>query len=224
MPTSKIYTQVEQEYDKTSKSFQESYNTISEFEPFVKGFISEVKQNFSEESELRLLNIGGTADECEHFINQGFQVDNIDISKKMLDFIKLKNLEVNLIHKNFTEFITHQKYHAVWASRSLIHIPVVDFYNVLCKVNNMLHENGTFASVFFTTEQNDTGIDEKYVSYKDDEGDEYSYYRVDYNVEKLSNLFDSAGFVINNTSITQDQDNENVVYIQAQPEDLENEN
>ena len=152
MSVEEIYSQVEKEYDATTIDLHNSYNTVSEFSTEIQSFVDSIKKNYDPEDKLTILNIGGTATECNYFISQGFEVSNIDISKKMLDYIKLQNLEVNLIHSNVASFVTQKKYSGIWASRSLIHIPVVDLYNVLCKVNLMLDEKGVFGSIFFTTE------------------------------------------------------------------------
>ena len=199
------YQIVEEDYNNVDSNFHNSYNTIEEYASQVTNFLAELKNG------QKLLNIGGTEAECSYFANAGLRVSNIDISKVMLDHIAQSDSRIKLIHANIKNY-DRSSYNAVWACRSLIHIPPEDLLLVLKNIYNLLSPNGVFGCIMFTTE--DLKPKEELIPEPHAKRKGIKYYRVLYSIDTLVEIFISAGFSITKQHDCADKDGESSVYFE----------
>src|SRR5687767_11161084 len=140
------YSIVENDYDNVEQSFHNTYDTTKEFEDEIRSFASKLPKG------ARILNIGGTAIECEYFLKLGFTIENLDISQVMLDYIAEHSADTRVIKGNIKDFKSDEPYDAIWACRSLIHIPPKDLQVTLKNIFKLLKNSGFLGAVFFTSE------------------------------------------------------------------------
>lgn len=198
------YTLVEKDYDSVNPHFHNSYDTVKEYATQVASFV----KHFS--SGKRLLNIGGTIAECSYFADFGFSVTNLDISRAMLEHIKRTDSRIGVMKGNIRDY-TDQPFDAIWACRSLIHIPPRDFEVTLQNIYKLTAAGGVVGCIFFTCE-NDF-LEEHLVEQHAEEGG-IVYYRVLYNPSYLADAFRSAGFMIAKQEECADKDGEKSVYFE----------
>jgi SAM-dependent methyltransferase len=179
------YRVVEEDYDNLDVSFHDAYDTTTEFKKEIEGYCSRLPQ------KAQVLNIGGTAVECEYFISKGFDVTNIDLSQKMVDHIAELSKQTQSIKANIKTFNSDSLYDGVWACRSLIHIPPSDLVTVLRNVHKLLTNDGFFGAVFFSTELDH--VVEEEIPEKHSVKNGTNYYRALYPKEILLDQYRKAG-------------------------------
>lgn len=202
--TTDKYSLVEQDYDAVDTFFHNSYNTIKEYKEQVESFLVRSSGN------RLLLNIGGTLAECSHFADRSWNVTNIDLSQAMLDYIKVRDDRIDLEKTSIVGY-EHMPFDAIWACRSLVHIPPEDINESLRNIKRLLNPGGTLGAIFFTTidDYKEEFLDEPHT---DKQG--IVYYRVLYSTDYLRAAFEKQGFNVLKEDLCSDQDNEQSVYFE----------
>jgi cyclopropane fatty-acyl-phospholipid synthase-like methyltransferase len=205
MQNSSKYMLVENDYDNIDITFHNSYNSTAEFASQLTSFTSQLPKNAT------VLNVGGTLPECQYFINRGCSVTNIDISKAMLDYIAKHDPNITLVRQNIRDY-HHKPFNAVWACRSLIHIPPDEIASVLSNIKSLLISGGLAGLIFFTSK--DAGPEEQYQDEIHTNRSDIVYYRVLYSTATILSLVRSAGFEVRKLEECLDADREQLVYIE----------
>lgn len=198
------YQLVEDDYNAVDLSFHNSYNTIDEYHDQVTSFLQATNQAAS------LLNIGGTVVECSYFADQHLDVTNIDLSQAMLDHISQLDDRINIEKGNIIDY-EHAPFDAIWACRSLIHIPPEDFAQALKNIKHLLAKDGVFGCIFFTSSED---FKEEYLDEPNTDEEGITYYRVLYNPDYLATQFTQSGFHILKQELCTDRDGEKSVYFE----------
>ncbi len=200
------YLLVEEDYDNVNTQFHNQYDTTKEFKLQIDSFLRHLPTQGS------ILNIGGTLAECMYFLENGFSVTNIDISKTMLDHITRHDQRVKVIKANIRDF-SGQKFDGIWACRSLIHIPPTDLGKVLANISNLIDPNGLAGMTLFTTAEGN--FTEQQVPEPNSNKEGITYYRTLYSKEYLATAIKGAGLKIIKSEDCFDMDSEEAVYIEA---------
>lgn len=200
------YNIIQEDYDHVDQSFHNSYDSVTEFAAILPSFVGELKPG------SKLLNVGGTLAECRYFLQQGYQVTNIDISQVMLDHITQHEPGVEVLQHNISQQLG-QTFDAIWACRSLIHIPPADIDLALRNLRSSLQLGGVLGVILFTTDQ--AKITEEKLPEQHTNKPGTVYYRVLYPTSIIKAKIQQAGFTITKTEPCQDKDGDKAVYIQA---------
>ncbi|WP_298754865.1 class I SAM-dependent methyltransferase [uncultured Psychroserpens sp.] len=157
-----------------NKTAEEYYNTVSSFEilPELETFISIVKPNG------RVLDLGcGPGHHSRIFLENGFQVDGIDLSTGMIAIAKKEvsggNFQVmDILDLKFKK----DAFDGIWASASLLHIPKRNLKKVIRELKKLLVEKGILYISLKKGEGSEVikdkrygGVDKYYVYYETDE-------------------------------------------------------
>ncbi len=104
-----------------------------------------------------ILDFGcGSGRDSKYFIENGYKVDSIDGSIELCHLAsKYINQEVKCM--KFEELNEIEKYDAIWACASLLHVPKNELKNILIKLKNALKVNG----IMYISLKNGTGEEEK---------------------------------------------------------------
>jgi 2-polyprenyl-3-methyl-5-hydroxy-6-metoxy-1,4-benzoquinol methylase len=97
----------------------------------------------------RILDFGcGPGYEAGRLQSMGANVTGIDISEASIRIAKDRSPGCTFIRMNFYEIDPSiGKFHAVWASGSLIHVPREKMRHVLLSIRGVLQENGILAAI-----------------------------------------------------------------------------
>ncbi len=203
-----IYQTVEEDYDNVDLTFHNKYDSTEEFKQEVELFKSKLK------SKARILNVGGTAAECNYFLSNGHPVDDIDVSQAMLDYIKSNSKETTTIKGNVKNYKTDKPYKGIWACRSLIHIPPKDLTKTLENIHALLSNDGFFGAIFFSSEL--SRIEEEKIPEPHTEKENINYYRALYPKDVLLELYRKAGFAPMYVNECEDKDGDKCIFVLAQ--------
>lgn len=124
-------------YDKHAKKFSEKFKGLMNFKrrkEFQK-FIELIPEN-------KILDLGcGGGDNAVYFSKQGLDVTCIDLSEKMIELCKRKNLNAQVMDIENLEF-KNNSFDGIWAITSLLHIPKLKLPCVISKLHNILKDKG----------------------------------------------------------------------------------
>ncbi len=204
------YDLVAKDYDNVDSTFHNSYDTTTEFKEQIAMFASKVPAG----SEL--LNIGGTVVECDYFSNNGFKVQDIDLSQQMVEYVSKQAKNTKAIKANIKDFSIESGFVSVWACRSLIHIPPKDLKATLKNIHKHLANNGFFGAVFFLSELNHPEEQEVPEEHTSKEG--IVYYRVLYPKAILLDIYREVGLTPLYVEEVADKDGDKCIFILAQQE------
>lgn len=145
----------------------------------------------------RILDFGcGSGRDSKYFIDKGYKVDSIDGSIELCrlasEYIKQ---EVKCM--KFNELNDVEKYDAIWACATLLHVPKKDFKNILIKLRDALKTNG----VIYISLKNGTGEEEKNGRYFN-----YLTYEEFMSIIKSINLLVEIDFFETISNINKDED------------------
>lgn len=124
---------------------KESYNKIAQKWTTLrsKSFVSELVKDFASKTRQhgKILEIGcGSGFLTKYLCEEGFQVDGIDISQKMIEIAKAQNIySANFTVCDFFEYRTNKKYDGVIAWDSFFRFPKErqkDIYSIAGKLLN----------------------------------------------------------------------------------------
>ena len=95
-----------------------------------------------------ILDLGcGSGRDSKYFLDMGYTVEAMDGSLEMCKYAsELTGILVE--NKLFHELDVVDKYDAIWASASLLHVPYEELLDVFTKIYDALHEEGIFYSSF----------------------------------------------------------------------------
>lgn len=206
--TKNIYSLVEDDYDNVDLSFHTSYDATREFKPQIEFYAGKLWH------KAKLLNIGGTTDECNYFLSKAGEVDDVDLSQAMLDHITANSPKTTTHQGNIKTFKHPTRYDAIWACRSLIHIPPKDLPAVLKNIHTLLNNDGFFGAIFFSTELNHFIEEEKPEEHTQKPGT--TYYRILYPKEILLDIYRRSGLTPMYVQECVDQDGDKCIFILAQ--------
>lgn len=174
--------------------------TIQYYEKNAEQFInSTLNVNFTKTQDLFLsklsnnafiLDFGcGSGRDTKYFLEHGFSVDAIDGSQEMCKYAS-KITGIPIKHMKFNELKAIDKYDAIWACSSILHLPYHELITVLKKMLKALKNNGYIYTSF------------KYGFF---EGFRNDRYFTDFNEEKLAKLQQELPlFIVNEIWISTD--------------------
>lgn len=120
------------------------------FSSTIEADISELRIRFTAHLEYGdyILDLGcGSGRDTKAFLDQGFRVDAIDgseeLCKKASEYTGIK-----VKHQYFQELNEVNKYDAVWACASLLHVEYNELLDVFAKIHTALKTNGVFYMSF----------------------------------------------------------------------------
>jgi len=174
-------------YNKTAKDYYDvvsKFETLSEFNVFV----NKVKP------EGKILDLGcGPGHHSKLLLENGFDVDGIDLSPEMISIAKEEELEGNFQVMDILDLkFEKNTFNGIWASASLIHISKTNLKPVLKQLKKILVKEGVL-----------------YISLKKGEGSEllkdkrYSgveKYYVYYQLEDFVKILKDIGFKVTETT------------------------
>lgn len=170
-------------YNTNAKTFAE--NTINvDFSSVQNKFLNQLT------SGSFILDFGcGSGRDTKYFLEHNYSVEAIDGSKELCNLaaeytgIKVKNMLFQDLHKI-------EKYDAIWACSSILHLPYVELVDVMKKMSTALKDNGLIYTSF------------KYGTF---EGIRNGRYFTDMTEEKIQNLLlDVDRLVLEETWLTSD--------------------
>lgn len=83
----------------------------------------------------------GSGRDTKAFLDMGFQVEAIDASEEMAKHAT-SYTGINAQHKTFQDIGDENKYDAIWACASLLHVPQSELPSVISKLSEALKPNG----------------------------------------------------------------------------------
>ncbi len=158
-------------YNSNTKAFTEGTVNV-DFSHIQNKFLSKLNTGAS------ILDFGcGSGRDTKYFLENGFVVDAIDGS---VEFCKIASVYTGIEVKNmlFQELQEKEKYDAVWACSSILHLSYAELVAVMKKIVLALKENGLFYTSF------------KYGTY---EGMRNGRYFIDLTEERLQVLLEEVG-------------------------------
>ncbi len=138
-------------------------------------FLSRLEANDS------ILDFGcGSGRDTKYFLDKGYRVEAIDGSKELCKLAsEYTGIEVK--HMYFHELREIEKYEAIWACSSILHLPYKELMDVMKKMLVALKNNGLIYTSF------------KYGTF---EGERNGRYFTDMTEESLQKLLDAVGGII----------------------------
>lgn len=89
-----------------------------------------------------MLDMGcGCGMDSQFFMNQGFKVKGIDLSDRLINICKKKNIDAEKMDFFNLELLS-EKFDCVYAQNSLLHVPKKDFECILSKIHHQVKKNG----------------------------------------------------------------------------------
>lgn len=121
------------------KCFQLYTSKAVNMEPYYQQFLAGLT------SGSRILDLGcGVGRDADHFIKSGYDVTAVDHSEEM-GALALAHFNVNVEITDMVEFLERgEKFDAVWACASLVHLNPEELFKVLTLIFDNLHEGGRF--------------------------------------------------------------------------------
>lgn len=128
-------------YDINAKTFMESTVSV-DFSNIQNKFMSKLH-----ESDI-ILDFGcGSGRDTKHFLDLGYTVEAIDGSEELCKLASTyTGIEVK--HMLFQELKEYEKYDAIWACSSILHLPYADLVEVMKKMASSLKDHGLIYTSF----------------------------------------------------------------------------
>lgn len=123
--------------------------------------------------ESLILDFGcGSGRDTRYFLSKGYQVEATDGSKELC---KIASKETGILVRNeyFQDLFDKNKYDAIWACASILHLPYAELISVFDKIYNALKVKGILYTSF---------------KYGDYEGMRNGRYFTDFTKERFDNL------------------------------------
>lgn len=179
-PKSKITIE---SYNKTAEEY---YKIVTSFEilPELEKFINLIPKKGN------ILDLGcGPGHHSRVFVDNGFNVEGIDLSTEMISIAKKKvsraNFQVmDILDLNFEK----ESFDGIWASASLLHIPKKSLKSVLIQLQSILENDGV---LYISLKK---GVGSEII--KDNRYGGVDKYYVYYLLEEIEKIFASIGFTI----------------------------
>lgn len=125
----------------------------------------------------KILDLGcGTGRDSKNFIIKGYDVTSVDASPSLAALAK-KELDVNVICKNFVDLNFDCQFHGVWACASLLHCSRAQLPEIIERVVKSLVPGGVFYASF---------------KYGDFEGERDGRFFLDLNEDSVVEVFSKA--------------------------------
>jgi len=160
-----------QYYNSNAKAFTEGTVNV-DFSHIQKKFLAKLNTGAS------ILDFGcGSGRDTKYFLEKGYEVDAIDGSVELCK-IASEYTGIEVKHMLFQEFHEKEKYDAVWACSSILHLSYEELVVVMKKIVLALKMNGLFYTSF------------KYGTY---EGMRNGRYFIDLTEERLQILLEEVG-------------------------------
>jgi len=94
------------------------------------------------DSNSAVLDLGcGSGRDSKYFLDNGYQVTSVDYSEEMVKKSSILTGQKTL-HMDMTKMVFEDKFHAIWACASILHIPKPLIPKVLTNCYNSLREDG----------------------------------------------------------------------------------
>lgn len=163
---------------------------------FIEGTVSvdfsDIQNRFMDKlnKESYILDFGcGSGRDTKVFLENGYHVEAIDGSEELCKFAS-EHTGIKVKHMYFQELSEINKYDAVWACSSILHLPYDELVNVMKKIKISLKDNGLFYTSF---------------KYSDFEGMRNGRYFIDMTEDRINKLLKEVeGFKIDEMWITSD--------------------
>lgn len=137
---------------------QRKNETLNYYESHAQGFsqgtqslqFTEIQDLFLEKLSPNsfILDFGcGSGRDARYFLNRGYRVEAVDGSKEMCS-IAQKLLGQPVKNVCFEEIEEHEKYDAIWACASILHVPKVELGGLFGKLNEALVSDGILYASF----------------------------------------------------------------------------
>lgn len=99
-----------------------------------------------------ILDFGcGSGRDTKYFLEKGYSVDAIDGSEELCRRAS-EYTGINVKHMFFQDLNEHEKYDAIWACSSILHVPHTELPDVLTKMSKALKDNGLIYTSFKQSE------------------------------------------------------------------------
>ena len=129
----------------------------------------------------RILDAGcGSGRDSKAFIQQGFSVVAFDASSELCKLAS-ELLAQEVWQMKFQEISFEEEFDGVWACASLLHVPLEEIDDVMCRIYKSLQEGGIFYASF---------------KYGDGQTERAGRLFTDYNEDTARKLFEKAGFKV----------------------------
>lgn len=128
-------------YNSNAKEFASGTVSVN-FESIQKKFIDRLPE------KSLILDFGcGSGRDTKYFISQGYQVDAVDGS---IELCRLASEYTGIAVKNilFHELVQVERYDGIWACSSILHLPLNELAEVMCKMVTALKNNGIIYTSF----------------------------------------------------------------------------
>ena len=130
-----------QYYKENSQEFFD-YTVMADVSPLQERFLKYLPAG------ARILDLGcGSGRDTKVFLDRGYQVDAVDGSKELCDLAsRYTGIEVRC--RDFTTIDCKDRYDAIWACASLLHIPLLQLPPLFEKLRDALRPEGIFYMSF----------------------------------------------------------------------------
>ena len=132
------------------------------------GYKNDLKNDFrhnnNPEEKFKILDFGcGSGIDTKYFLENGFDVDAIDGSKKLCE-VAAKYTGIKVRHMVFADLNEVDRYDGIWACASILHVPKSVLPDIFEKMIRALKANGVIYTSFkYGNYEGD--INERYYSY-----------------------------------------------------------
>lgn len=141
-------------YNKIALKYDKEYGNDLSDTPFIDAFLKNVNGN-------NILDIGcGTGTLSSYIANQGYIVDAVDFSDKMLKIARDRIKNVNFMLADMRNIKTDKKYNGIMLAYSLFHISKEEVKAVLPKYFDLLEEDGVML-IILQEGQGEGDVEEK---------------------------------------------------------------
>ncbi len=128
-------------YERNAKEFVNSTAYV-EFSEMQDLFLSIIKEDSA------ILDFGcGSGRDTRYFLQKGYRVTALDGSAEICRIAE-ENTGIPVIQKDFNDFDEEDKYDAIWACSSILHLPKPELKSVLVHMEKALHNGGIIYSSF----------------------------------------------------------------------------
>lgn len=92
----------------------------------------------------RIIDIGaGSGRDIKYFKDRGYVVEGLDASEEMCRLASDYS-EVEVICERIQDWHPQRKYDGIWANASLLHLPLAEIEDFICRTSDCLNPNGAF--------------------------------------------------------------------------------
>ena len=134
-------------YNENAKTFAEATRDVK-FDHMQNLFACAVRDSFPQVLQPCVLDFGcGSGRDAKYFVEQGFLVDAIDGSEKMVE-VATEFSSVPVQQMDFMDFAYVDKYHGIWACASLLHLEKEKLPEILQRLVLALVDGGVLYASF----------------------------------------------------------------------------